>query len=238
MKLAFISDIHGNAIALDAVLKDIENRKVDKICVLGDLCFRGPEPSRSLEIIRSLDCDVIKGNADEWVVRGINKGEVPDKALEIMNQEREWSLRQLDSQAIDYLSGLPTELNLEYGKVKISAFHATPKSLFEVVPPTENDELLEEKLMVNEADIYIYAHIHKAYIRYIKGKSVINTGSVGLPFDGLTKASYALVEIDEKGFQLSNVRVEYELNKVIKQFQESDYPNKELLINILSSGKV
>jgi len=238
MKVAFISDIHGNAVALDAVLKDIETREVDKIFVLGDLCFRGPEPSRSLEIIRFLDCDVIKGNADEWLVRGINKGEVPDTALEIMNLEREWSLRQLDSQALEYLSGLPTELKFEYGKVKIFAFHATPDSLFEIVQPTENEDILEEKFMENEADIYIYAHIHKPYIRYIKGKSVINTGSVGLPFDGLTKASYALVDIGDKGFQLSNVRVEYDLNKVIKQFQESDYPNKELLMNILSSGKV
>ena len=80
MKLAFISDIHGNATALDAVLQDIKNKNVDKVYVLGDICYRGLEPQRSLELVQSLHTDVIKGNADEWVVRGVQQGEVPDPA--------------------------------------------------------------------------------------------------------------------------------------------------------------
>ena len=78
LKLAFISDIHGNAVALDAVLKDMKEKNVEKVFVLGDLCYRGTEPKRSLELVKSLNCDVIKGNADEWVVRGVREGEVPD----------------------------------------------------------------------------------------------------------------------------------------------------------------
>ena len=74
MKMAFISDIHGNANALDAVLEDIKNRQVEKVYCLGDIAYRGPEPQRSVELIRSLDTFVIKGNADEWVVRGVQAG--------------------------------------------------------------------------------------------------------------------------------------------------------------------
>ncbi|GAA5346504.1 metallophosphoesterase family protein [Planifilum fimeticola] len=70
MRVAFIADIHGNGVALDAVLEDIEKRKVDRIAVLGDIAFRGPEPKRVLERVRSLPADVIKGNADEWTARG------------------------------------------------------------------------------------------------------------------------------------------------------------------------
>ena len=81
MKIAFISDIHGNAVALDAVLNDIEKKKVDKIYVLGDISYRGPEPKRALELVRSLNTDVIKGNADEWVVRGVREGEVQQVRL-------------------------------------------------------------------------------------------------------------------------------------------------------------
>jgi predicted phosphodiesterase len=95
MKLAFISDIHGNSEALKAVLKNIESRDVDKIVVLGDLCFRGPRPKESLDLIRGLETVVIKGNADEWVVRGIRKGEVKNEAYEIMTIEREWTVAQL-----------------------------------------------------------------------------------------------------------------------------------------------
>jgi putative phosphoesterase len=238
MKIAFISDIHGNAIALDAVLNDIENNEVDKIYILGDLCFRGPEPKRSLDLVRSLNCDVIKGNADEWVVRGINVGEVPDSAIEMMRIEREWTFSQLDNIDINYLSNLPTELMLEFGRVKLHAFHATPKSLFEVVQPFDSDEIVQAKMMGNEADIYIYAHIHKPYIRYIDGKCIINIGSVGLPFDGLNKSSYALVEIKDESFQTTIVRVSYDLKGTLKKFNESGYPNSSQMANVLLNGRV
>ncbi|MFJ7728140.1 metallophosphoesterase family protein [Neobacillus sp. NPDC097160] len=238
MRIAFISDIHGNANALDAVLKDLKVKEVDKIFVLGDLCFRGPEPKRSLELVRSLNTEVIKGNADEWVVRGINVGEVPESAIEMMSIEREWTFSQLDKNDINYLSNLPTELILEFEKVKIHAFHATPKSLFEVVQPSENDEVLKEKLMVRESDIYIYAHIHKPFIRYLDGKCIINIGSIGLPFDGLGKSSYALVEIKDETFQTTIVRVNYDVEGTINKFCESDYPNYEHMIRVLLNAKI
>jgi len=92
--------------------------------------------------------------------------------------------------------------------------------------------------MVSDADIFIYGHIHKPYVRFIDGKCIINTGSVGLPFDGSNKASYTIVEIEENNIGASIIRVSYDVNKVIKQFKESDYPNKELMINILNNASV
>src|SRR5690625_349189 len=238
MKLAFISDIHGNAIALDAVLNDIKQRNVDEIFVLGDICYRGPEPQRSLDIVRSLNVDVIKGSADEWVVRGIEEGEVPEDVYSMMDKERDWTVSKLNDESIKFLKELPTELNLEFESIKIHAFHATPTSLFDVVPPDESDEKLMESILMNEADIYIYGHIHKPYVRFITGKCIVNTGSVGLPFDGLSRSSYAIVEIEDENIQASIVRVSYEVNKVIIQFDESDYPNNELMINMLKNSRV
>src|SRR5690606_34163426 len=112
MKIAFISDIHGNSYALRAVLEDISKRNVDQICVLGDLCYRGPDPKGALDLIRSLNAQVIKGNADEWVVRGIRQGEVADQALEMMNKEREWIAERLDDNDLEYLRNLPQHLNI------------------------------------------------------------------------------------------------------------------------------
>lgn len=238
MRLAFISDIHGNAVALEAVLNDINNKVVDKVFVQGDLCFRGPEPKRSLELVRAFNTDVIKGNADEWVVRGIRNGEVPESAIEMMSNERDWTLSQLDEDSVEYLKSLPTDIKLEYGNIKIHAFHATPDSLFEVVTPDVSNQLIEEKMMRYEADIYIYAHIHKPYIRYINGKCIINLGSVGLPFDGLAKSSYAILDIEENSFQTSLIRVNYDVDKVIRQFRESDYPNSEQMIKVLKNAGV
>ena len=238
MKLAFISDIHGNVDALEAVLKDIKEKRVEQVFVLGDLCYRGIEPKRALELVRSLNCDVIKGNADEWVVRGVREGEVPDQALDIMNKEREWIVSKLDDESVEYLIELPTELNLSFGEINIHAFHATPTSLFDVVQPDATDDLLKEKLMVKQADLYIYAHIHKPYIRSLNGKYIINCGSIGLPFDGLKKASYTLVDIEEGSVQVSNVRVSYDVEKVIQQFKASDYPNRNQLASILTNARL
>lgn len=238
MKLAFISDIHGNAIALDAVLSDIKTKNVDKVFVLGDICYRGPEPQRALDLIRSLDCDVIKGNADEWVARGVQQGEVPNHVLELMNKERDWIVSQLSDESIDYLRELPTQLNLVIEGIRIHAFHATPDSLFEVVPPSVSDETILEKLVTTDADLFIYAHIHKPYIRFINGKCIVNIGSVGLPFDGLNKASYSLVEITEGTIQTSNVRVSYDVQKVVEQYKNVEYPNAEMMSNVVLQGKL
>ncbi|TVY07897.1 metallophosphoesterase family protein [Paenibacillus cremeus] len=239
MKAAFISDIHGNAVALEAVLADIAKKDVSRVYVLGDLIFRGPEPKRALDLVRSLQTEVIKGNADEWVVRGVRQGEVPEQALELMNQERNWTVAQLDEADLHYLGGLPTELHIQLGAVFIHAFHATPFSLFEIVPPDTEDTVLEEKLMsAAEADIYVYAHIHRPYIRYIGGKTLINLGSVGLPFDGMPKASYAIVEVSEGNVSTSIERVSFSNEKVIELYEQVQYPNSAMMAGIIQRGSI
>lgn len=238
MKVALLSDIHGNAVALEAVMKDIKERQVDQILVLGDICFRGPQPKESLRLVRSLNADVIKGNADEWMVRRIQKSEVPEHAFDIMTQERDWTLSQLSDDDLNYLDELPISIKLPVDDIKIFAFHATPHDLFDVVPPEAPDEIYDQKIFLIDADIYFYGHIHKAYIRYIKGKTIVNLGSVGMPFDGVTKASYALLETSENGFQTSIIKVAYDMKKVIRQIKDSDYPNQEFLVNVLKNARV
>lgn len=237
MKLAFISDIHGNATALEAVLADIKQKKVDKVFVLGDLCFRGLEPKRSLDLVRSLNADVIKGNAEEWMVRGVREDEAPEMH-EVMNKERDWGYAKLDKDSLAYLQNLPGELNLEYDGVKIHAFHATPDSLFEPVQPAAADEDLQHKLMRKDADVYIYAHIHKAFVRYMNGKCLINLGSVGMPFDGVQKASYAILDTEGNSVIPSIVKVDYDTDSVIRQYEKSDYPNKDFMINVMQNASL
>ncbi|KAB8128272.1 metallophosphoesterase family protein [Gracilibacillus oryzae] len=239
MKLAFISDIHGNSVALEAVLADIKTRHVDEIIILGDLCYRGPEPKQALDLVRALHAKVVKGNADEWVIRGVDKGEVPDKALTLMNEEQQWIRQKLSEGDIKYLEQLPSELSLIYGNVVIHAFHATPDSLFDVVLPDVTNEELTSKLTAKkeDADIYIYGHIHKAYQRVVDGKTIMNLGSVGLPFDGINRASYAIVEINEDSYTTSNIRVKYDVEKVCSQYENNSYPNKEMMQKIIRTGR-
>ena len=182
--------------------------------------------------------DVIKGNVDEWMVRGIQKGEVPAQAFDTMTKERDWALSQLDDDDLNYLDELPISIKQQVDNIKIFAFHATPQDLFEVVTPDAPDEIYDQKIFLNDADIYFYGHIHKAYIRYIKGKTVVNLGSVGMPFDGVTKASYALLDSSEDGVQTSIIKVTYDMKKVIRQIKDSDYPNKDFLVDVIKSARV
>ncbi|MDQ0338539.1 putative phosphoesterase [Caldalkalibacillus uzonensis] len=239
MKIAFLSDIHGNAVALEAVLEDLEQNNADQVVVLGDLCFRGPEPKRALKLVQQLDAKVIKGNVDEWTVRGVQQGEVPEAFVEVMNQEREWCLQELTDQDLDYLARLPEEVHLTLGEqLKIHGFHAVPDSLFDVVWPDSTPQKLEEALMKDkEAHIYVYGHIHLPFVRFLQGKCVINTGSVGLPFDGLPLASYVLVETDGPGYSVSIQRVPYDVERVVQLYQTKGYPNAELMIRIVQEGK-
>ncbi|GGH77467.1 metallophosphoesterase family protein [Pullulanibacillus pueri] len=238
MKVAFLSDIHGNAVALEAVLADIETQHVDQLYVLGDLCFRGPEPKRALDIVRTLQVPIIKGNADEWIVRGVKQGEVPDPAFDIMTQEREWARAQLTQEDTEFLKKLPGDIkaSLDHA-LHVHAFHATPHSLFKNVLPNASEQEILQTLCTEEADLYVYGHIHKAYIKYIEGKCILNLGSVGLPFDG-PRASYAIVEVKDRRLHATIEKVPYDIEKVIQLYQNSDYPNKEMMMEVIRTGKL
>lgn len=239
MQVAILSDIHGNAKALKAVLNDLAEKNVKKLYIIGDLCYRGPEPKNALETVRSTPAKVLKGNADEWIVRGVKKGEVPDKALAIMNQEREWTVERLTQDDIAYLENLPTSFHENLTKeITMHLFHATPDSLFEIVSKEASDEELEHSLMTQvDADFYIYGHIHTPFVRKIGDKTVINTGSVGLPFDGDNRASYALLTIKDGKAEAAIERVEYDINRVAASYDANDYPNREQMKQIIISGK-
>ncbi|TDF94857.1 metallophosphoesterase family protein [Paenibacillus piri] len=239
MKIAILSDIHGNARALDHVLADIRTKQADQIIVTGDICYRGPEPKRSLELIRSLNAKVIKGNADEWVVRGVRQGEVADQALEMMNREREWIVSKLDQADIDYLAQLPTEIDTVVEGMRLHLFHATPDSLFEIVNSSADDATIQGKLMsARDAQVYVYSHIHKPFIRFIQGRLVINTGSVGLPFDGFAMASYATLEITDGTVRASIERVGFDIEEVIRQYEAADYPNAAMMAKVLRKASL
>lgn len=237
MKLAFLSDIHGNATALEAVLNELKQQEVDKIYIMGDLCFRGPEPKRVLELIHGLpNVEVLKGNADEWLTDGFREGEFSEEALTVLNEERNWTLQRLTEEDLAYLKQLPTEFVLDELDSVIHAFHATPDSLYDVVSGDDTQAIEDVIMQKDEADIYVYGHTHIPYIRSLHGKSVINTGSVGLPFDGHPLASYVIVDIEEGRHRFHLNRVPYNREHVVELYRQSGYPNLKALGTVIYYG--
>ncbi|WP_059105161.1 metallophosphoesterase family protein [Shouchella shacheensis] len=234
MRFAFLSDIHGNATALEAVLNDLRSKQIDRVYILGDLCFRGPEPKRVLDLVKASGANVLKGNADEWLVRGFEKGELPDEALEGMNKERDWTLQRLDSEDMDYLKNLPESFVIDEGEdLIIHAFHATPDSLFNVVEGDDTKKLEDVIMQKDDADVYIYGHTHVPYVRSMHGKNIVNTGSVGMPFDGHPLASYVILEIEDGTHRIHLNRVPYNREHVVEIYKQSGYPNIEAMGTVI-----
>ncbi|MBJ6363222.1 metallophosphoesterase family protein [Paenibacillus sp. GCM10012307] len=238
MKLAIISDIHGNAVALENVLEDISSKGISDIVVLGDLIFRGPEPRKVLNLLRSTTALVLRGNTDEWITRGIKEEEVPASDFKIMNLERQWTKNQLTEEELIYLDSLPLECSLSLSaEISIHCFHGTPEDPFEVILPSDSVDVFRQRIMLKkQASVYAYAHTHHPLLRYIDGKCIINPGGVGYTFDGYTQSSYAIVEEYAGQLGVSIQRVNYDVERVADLYQQLSYPNAELMKKVVREG--
>ena len=138
MRIAIISDIHGNQMALEAVLQDLKQQpQVDQIVIAGDLCLNGPRPRETLHIIRTLNCPVIQGNVDVEVVTG--GPDAGSKKRDIIA----WTREQIGSEGIGYLAQLPlTHLVTDpYGN-DLMVVHANPLNQEDAIFPTSPDSKL------------------------------------------------------------------------------------------------
>ena len=241
MKFALISDIHGNAAALDAILHDVERVKADQLMVLGDLAYRGPEPKRVITTLQSLGCTIIGGNADEWVTRGIRDGEAPEASLARMREEREWTVSRLADEDLDFLASLPSVHTVWLTEnASMLLCHATPSNRFKAtLPEAPGEDLIPLYFARAKSEQHLiaaYGHIHVPFVRAINGSVLLNTGSVGMPFDHNPMPSYALVEFTDGHFSVSLRRVSYSANLAVEALARVNYPHPDHLAKCYTHG--
>lgn len=240
MKVALLADIHGNWHALEAVLEDIRKERPDHVFVLGDIVFKGPLPQKCVQAVRDLNTVVLQGNIDELVGKdiiqpGFAKSPEHEAAL---RKEMAWTRSRLTQEELDYLAGLPFahETELTAG-ISLRCVHANPQNLLDILLPTADEEGLERMFEGTEAQITAYAHIHQPYVRYLNGRAIVNTGSVGLPFDGDPRASYAVIEAEGPDYSISIRRVRYDMEDAIRAFEGSGHPFADSVITALRAGR-
>ena len=248
MKIAIISDIHGNLEALKTVLNDIEKRNIDKIYCLGDIIAKG---SHSLECVRLIKdkCEVvIKGNCDLYYTSDFDLSKMSEEDVNRIN----WNKSKLDKDAVDYLKSLPYCYEFYMSGRLIRLLHAHPEQIdkfagnidkidriYGLVLPS-NNTVSNEK-----ADVLIYGHIHTPYVQKMYNRYIINTGSVGNAIDVFrnsekdgndkitTVANYLILSgnldsknIDESfSFELVSIPydIEKELNSSSDNIELNDY---------------
>lgn len=202
MRIAILSDIHGNLLALDAVMNDIEAQAPDQIWCGGDIAWAGPWGKECIERVRDAGWITVRGNTDVWITGDPQTIEDDSDRAELEAMAHAHAISKEDAQ---WLLNLPLGHS---GAGSILLVHGTPKSPF--VGPMPDDPATDFAVYEGEASLVVYAHVHRAFIRRLAdGTLVANTGSVGLPADGPT-ASYLLIDQNGPDLTLRHRRVTFD----------------------------
>ena len=227
MRVAVVSDIHGNLTAFEAVLTDIRQCSPDLVLHGGDLADPGSSPIEIIDRIRSLGWDGVMGNTDEMLVQPdsleefASQSSAPPALWDAIGQIASTTRSKLGEERLAWLRELPHVRTQE----AFALVHATPESCWRAPAPEATDAELETIYGPLGRPIVIFGHTHLPSIRGISGhpRLLINTGSVGLPYDGDPRASYLI--LDEDGPLIR--RVEYNIEKELKALASCGLPGAD-----------
>ncbi len=235
MRIAVVSDIHGNRTAFEAVLADLSRVSPDLILHGGDLADGGASPAEIVDRVRDLGWPGVVGNTDEMLYR-------PEALKEFAQQSPGFRplLPVIDEIAIATREALGEELlawlrTLPRVQIhnQVALVHASPDSCWRAPAPEASDAELEAIYTAPGQPIAIYAHIHRSFIRNVSEMIVANTGSVSLSYDGDRRASYLLVEDSKPSIR----RVEYDVDQELKALSVSGLPHAGWIARILETAR-
>jgi predicted phosphodiesterase len=202
-RLAVLSDVHGNAVALAAVRKAIKSARPDFVLIAGDHVLNGPEPAEALAGIRELESEgalVVQGNTDvavadfdytaafPWLTEG-----VPDS----FRAAAEWAHETIGDDGVAWLRRLPFERRLWVGDALVLVTHASPGSQTQGFDQALDASVVFERAARTDARVICCGHTHIPEVRDLGFKRIVNDGSAGYVFDGDPTASWVLLDIDE-----------------------------------------
>ncbi len=215
MRVALISDLHGNAIALDAVLRDIDRVGADRTICLGDTATLGPSPVEVLGTLRDLGIPCITGNHDAFLLEPTllaTYTQAPPIVAAV-----DWCRARLPPWALEFVRGFVPGIDVDLGNgASLQLFHGTPRSHMEDLLSTTSVEQTEEMLGTRRATVMAGGHTHVQMLRQHRGTLLLNPGSVGAPFKEFVDhapptimpyAEYATVDAEGGGVQVTLRRV-------------------------------
>ena len=244
MKIAIISDIHSNALALDKVLEDIKNFNPDKIFCLGDLILAGYRPNYVCQKILELkekfkdNFEIIQGNTDKMVANCTPELiQKTKEAFPCMGYSLEEDVKITDKKYIDFVKNLPENKYVEINGLKIQLVHGSPRSQNENIYPELTDETVSEMVKDSKADLILCGHTHKPCgYSLSNGKTVVNAGSVGRSMTKDKMPVYLQLTIDKNGkFFVEHKIVKYDNLEVSKHILARGFKHCEDLAKMFLS---
>jgi len=244
-RLTVLSDVHGNLLALEAVLADVAAQGApDATWVLGDLVAFCPWPAETLDRLRALpDVAFLQGNTDRYLVTGrrpVAPVRSPDdwasmpETLTGRDANFRWAVERLSYAAYEFLRDLPPRLDMDVpGYGRVLAVHATPDDDETNLYPDTPDEQVRRHLAGLDARLVLYGHTHRPVDRTVAGVQLVNDGSVGMPLDGDSRPAYALIDFAGGRCTVTIRRVAYNAEAVIAELERVEHPARAWLGHVL-----
>lgn len=198
-RIGLVSDIHGNAVAFEAVLEDMED--VDAVVCAGDVVGYGPSPGLCIEMVRKRDIPTVEGNHDRAVVH--------DQPYESGDQ---YASLTLSDERLSWLADLPRERLLFGGQLKVVHDHPEEKNRY-TIPAAFDPVLLDDEAVL------VLGHTHIQHAEVFDKGIVVNPGSVGQPRDKDPDAAYAVVNLDKMTVDLH--RMPYDIDEVQRRIGDT-----------------
>ena len=233
MRIALISDIHGNLIALEAVLTSLASAAIDQIVCLGDVALFGPQPCATLAKVQTLGCPVVMGNTDAWALDP-QPHPMRDAESTFFNAVELWGAEQLTVADQAYIRTFQPTISLALDReTTLLCYHGSPKSYHDHIVATTPNVQLEALLGGQPAQLLAGGHTHAQYVRRYQDKLLLNPGSVGLPYETLADgnyrnppwAEYAIVECRDGNFEVSLRRAHYAIEPLLEAVKTSGMPH-------------
>lgn len=234
MRVAIVSDIHGNLTAFEAVLADLGLTSPDLILHGGDLSDGGASPGAIVDRIRDLGWQGVQGNTDEMLWRPESLTEFASRAPQLkplwsaIGEMASATRQALGEERLAWLSELPRIRIHE----PLALVHATGESFWRAPMQTASDDELSNVYAPLGQPVAVYGHIHHPYVRVSGHMTVANSGSVGRPHDGDRRASYLVVDDGRPRIR----RVEYDVEREIKALRDCAFPHGDWIARIIQSG--
>ena len=229
MRIAILSDIHGNLSALDACLGDLEQQGgADVIVAAGDLCVDGPKPKKVVQRLLDAGAQCIRGNTDRELAQ-----KKDEKMSAVDRGQMEWTRKELGDKLLTWLGELPFSLRFGDEARQLLVVHANPSNDEDPLWPDTADDVLEKLIGDEPAAVIAFGHLHLPYVRTWRGKMLVNVASAGLPKDGDARAGYAILTERSGGWEVKHRRVNFDVKRVATQLADCGIPGSAELIATL-----
>lgn len=234
MKIAVLSDIHGNRVALKAVLEEVRQAGIDRIFVLGDFVGYYYRPDEVLAQLAPFNTTMVRGNHETMMEVSQHDEQAAEKVRAKYGSGVSQALKKLSAEQVSELLALPETARVTEDGVTFFLCHGSPWDNDEYIYP-DADESVFLKCLNEDADFILLGHTHRPFMYARDGKVVLNPGSVGQPRDVGNLASWAIIDTSNRS--VMQRRTAFDTAPVAEEAKRID-PEVPYLVEVLARKKL